>query len=100
MEPTTNPITLYLTQFVVMFLLGWAAGHSLRIWTTVTVAVLGLLFIPVIVTLLFLGDSSGWNIIADLFRWLGNQLADGFRTIPILLGGTLLGILYGLGIRL
>ena len=100
-EPATiNPLIYYGTQFALMFLLGWGAGHSLRIWTSITIAIIGIFVLfPIIAILLLAGDGAGWNIIASALTWLFEQLAAGMRSIPFLLAGTLLGTLYGLGFR-
>lgn len=89
----------YVAQFIVMFALAWAATYSLRIYMTISMALIGWIFIPLIAVILIIGEGAGWYYIGYALLNLLTLITDGFKTIPIILGGTTLGILYGLGIR-
>ena len=88
----------YLAQFIVMFLLAWAASYSLRLWVQFSTALIGWVLIPLILVVLIIGEGAGWYYIGYAMIWTLNQIGDGLKSIPALVAGTLLGTLHGLGL--
>lgn len=90
----------YLAQFTILFLLAWAATHSIRIWANITTALIGWLLIPVIAIILIIGEGAGWHWIGYAMLQTLNLISNAFQSIPIMISGVILGILYGLKIRI
>ncbi|MEB4592828.1 hypothetical protein VSS37_17750 [Candidatus Thiothrix sp. Deng01] len=88
----------YIAQFVVMFLLSCSAAYSVRIWTSISSAVIGWIFIPLIIVLIIIGEGAGWHYVGYAMTWAISHITAAFQAIPVMMSGVLLGTLTGLGL--
>jgi len=92
-----------IAQFIITFFLGYVAARSVSFWSHYTIAILGVLAIPILVVTFMAGSESAlWDTLGAgmglLLAGLLASIAALFQSLPVMTAGMIIGAAMGSGV--